>query len=296
MQSVQVSKSLSMSSVVQGFWRLSQWNFSTKELVIFMNACIDRNVTTFDTAEIYAKTVCESLMGDAFRKDPSIRKRIQLVSKTGISFVERDDQVFNYYDTSYPRIIRSCKESLQRLSTDSLDLYLIHREDPCMDVWETARALQHLKQEGLIREVGVSNFDPYKFNALNTAMGGTLVTNQIEWNPVCFEHFNSGMIDLLGMLKIRPMIWSPLAGGRLFFDDPKCESAMRKIREIAERHNVDVSVIVYAWILHHPVGAIPISGSNKLTRLDCAIQALDVPLAHEEWYEIYSASGQQKIR
>ena len=101
--------------------------------------------------------------------------------------------------------------------------------------------------------MGVSNFDPHKFNGLNKAVNGQLVTNQIEWNPVCFEHFNSGMMD-------------------------------------------DPSAIIYAWIMYHPAGAVPISGSNRLDRLDTAIKALDIRLEHYEWYEIYKASGQQAIR
>ena len=296
MKRYQLSDALSISAVVQGFWRLDGWNFSAGELANFMNACIDRGVTTFDTAEIYGGTVCETLMGEAFKKDPTIRKRIELVSKTGIFVETIGGNPFGYYNTSYERVMQSCKESLKRLNTDSLDLYLIHREDPCLDVWETARALKQLKKDGLVREVGVSNFDPFKFEALNKAMDGALVTNQIEWNPVCFEHFNSGMMDLLTVEKIHPMIWSPLAGGRLFSDDATCVNAMKKIGEIADRHNVDPSVIVYAWIFYHPVGAAPITGTNKLARLDHAIQALDVKLAHHEWFEIYAASGQQKIR
>lgn len=296
MQKIQLSNNLSISTIVQGFWRLDSWNMSASELAVFMSQCIDRGVTTFDTAEIYAATLCEIQMGDAFRKDPTIRKRIELVSKTGIFQQPVEGKVFGYYDTSYQRVMQSCKESLHRLGTDVLDLYLIHREDPCLDVWETARALKDLKKEGLIREAGVSNFDPLKFNALNKAMDGTLVTNQIEWNPVCYEHFNSGMMDLLTVEKTHPMIWSPLAGGRLFSTEEICVKAMAKINAIAERHNVDPTVIVYAWILYHPVGAAPITGSNKLHRLDHAIKALDVKLARYEWYEIYAASGQQQIR
>ena len=91
--------------------------------------------------------------------------------------------------------MRSCRESLKRLHCDSLDLYLIHREDPLLDPWETARALLDLQKQGLVRDIGVSNFDPFKFDALQKAVGGRLVTNQIEWNPVCFEHFRSGMVD-----------------------------------------------------------------------------------------------------
>ena len=72
--------------------------------------------------------------------------------------------------------------------------------------------------------------------------------------------------------------------------------ALAKIKEIADRYGVEPSVIVYAWIMYHPVGAVPLSGSNKLSRLDMAIKALDIKLKHYEWYEIYVASGQQVLR
>ncbi len=297
MKMIKLSDNLSLSAIVQGFWRLCSWEWTAKELADFMNQCIERGVTSFDTAEIYGGTLCEKQMGEAFAADQSIRGKIQLVSKTGISRREINGKNFGYYDTSYERVMRSCKESLQRLGTDYLDLYLIHREDPCLDPWETARALKDLKKEGLVKEVGVSNFDPFKFDALNKAMGGELVTDQIEWSPVCFEHFNSGMMDYLTANRVHPMIWSPLAGGRLFKSgDECCEKAMEKIREIAERHGEEPETIIYAWLMYHPVGAVPISGSNKLARLDLAVKALEVKLERYEWYEIYAASGQQVLR
>ena len=234
---------------------------------------------------------------EAFAKDPALRGKVELISKTGIYKQEINGESFGYYNTTYDRIVRSCKESLQRLHTDYLDLYLIHREDPLLDPWEAGRAMLDLKKEGLIKEIGVSNFDPFKFDAMNKAVDGALVTNQIEWNPVCFEHFNSGMMDYLTVNKIHPMIWSPLAGGRLFQeDDLQCKKAMDKIKEIAERHNCEPDTIVYAWIMYHPVQAMPIVGSRKVERIESAVKAMDVKLEHYEWYEIYAASGQQQIR
>lgn len=293
MERVNASENLSLSRVIAGFWRLDGWNFTTDELVKFMHACIDRGVTTFDTAEIYGDTLCETLMGKAFAADPSIREKIELVSKTGIY----KEGGFGYYNTKKERVLQSCHESLQRLGTDHLDLYLIHREDPCFDPYDTADALLTLKKEGLVKEIGVSNFDPFKFDALQKAVGGQLVTNQIEWNPVCFEHFNSGMMDYLAANRIHPMIWSPLAGGRLFKgDDEQCAKAMAVIKTIADKYGVEPAVIVYAWIMYHPVQAMPLVGSSKLDRLDLAIKALDVKLEHYEWYQIYVASGQQVLR
>lgn len=296
MESIKLTEQLSLSRIVQGYWRLDGWKFSTKDLVKFMYECIDRGVTTFDTAEIYADTLCETLMGDAFRLEPAILNKIELVTKTGIFKEKIGKETFGYYNTSYNRIKKSCKESLQRLGAEQIDLYLIHREDPCFEPWETGRALMDLKQEGLIKEFGVSNFDPFKLDALNKTTEGKVVTNQIEWNPTCFEHFDSGMMDYLTVNKIHPMIWSPLAGGAIFGDNPCSKKAMIKITEIANRHNVEAETIIYAWIMYHPVGAIPLVGSSKLQRLEAAIKALDVTLEHYEWYEIYAASGQQKIR
>ncbi len=209
MRMVKLSETLSLSAIIQGFWRIADWNMTTHELVHFMHGCIERGVTTFDTAEIYAGTACESMMGQAFRQDKTLRPKIQLVTKTGIFRTQLDGKTFGYYNTTYPRVKQSCTESLQRLCTDYIDLYLIHREDPCFDPWQTAQALNELKAEGLVREVGVSNFAPFKFEALNKALGGGLVTNQIEWNPVCYEHFNSGMIDYLAATKFTPWCGRP---------------------------------------------------------------------------------------
>lgn len=297
MKYVNLSETLQFSRVVQGFWRLTDWKFSSEELYRFLSQCMEYGVTTFDTAEVYGDTECEKQLGAVFAQHKELRDNIQLVSKTGIYKTEINGKPFGYYNTTYQRIIQSCKEALQRLHCDYLDLYLIHREDPCFDPYDTARALQELKKEGLIREAGVSNFDPFKFDALNHAMGGSLVTNQIEWNPVCFEHFNTGMMDLLVKERIHPMIWSPLAGGRLFSsNEPMCRNAMDKIEEIAGRHGVAASTIIYAFIMYHPAGALPISGSNRPERLKQAVDALDVELLHHEWYEIYTASGQQVLR
>lgn len=297
MERVTISEGLTLSRVIQGFWRLGLWGWSAKELAAFMHGCIERGVTTFDTAEVYSATACEKQIGDALAFDPTLRGQIELVSKTGISATAINGGHFGYYDTRYDHVIEACKQALQRLRTDHLDLYLIHREDPCIDHWETARALLDLKAAGLTRSVGVSNFDPHKLDALQKATGNQLVTNQIEWNPLCFEHFESGMMDYLTVNRIHPMIWSPLAGGRMFdASNPMAQKAMARIQENADRHGVDPAVIIFAWILYHPVGAMPISGSNKLSRLDLAIQALDVKLEHWEWYEIYTASGQKVLR
>lgn len=297
MQYVKLSDKVSFSRIIQGFWRLPDWKASTQETANQIQACLDRGVTTFDTAERYGFGTCEGYLGAAFKQAGIARSQYQIVTKTGISWSAPQDGCFGYYDTRYDRIIRSCKESIRKLGCEYLDLLLIHREDPCIDHHEVADVFRTLKREGLILEAGVSNFDPFKFNALNNLMNGGLVTNQIEWNPGCFEHFNSGMMDVLVEKRVHPMIWSPLAGGRVFTsDEEKYVRARAKILEIAQKHGVSPDTVVYAWLMYHPVGAMPICGSRNIERLDKAIAALDVRLTHMEWYEIYVASGQQVLR
>ena len=297
MQTIKLSEKLNFSRIIQGFWRLTDWEITTDELIDFIKECINRGVTTFDTAEVYGDNECERQIGLALKKDPSLRKQMQIVTKAGVYKEILPDGAFGYYNTSYDRIMQSCKQSLERLQCDYIDLYLIHREDPCFDPWETARALNDLKKQGLILEAGVSNFDPIKYDALNTAMNGTLVTNQIEWNPLCFEHFSSGMMDMLAKLKTHPMLWSPLAGGRLFKDDNESTKNVRNVlKKIAQKYNTEVSTIVYAWLMYHPVKAMPISGSKELFRLDEAIAALDIKMEHWEWYKIFVASGEMVLR
>lgn len=298
MEYVSLSSNLKFSRIVQGFWRLTggmpgDWNMNTKELVDFLGNLFQKGITTLDTAQAYGRGNCETAMGAALREFP--REAYQIVTKTGICV--NPQRRFFYYDTTYAQITEKCRESLDKLDCEYLDLYLIHREDPMIDHHEVARAFADLKKEGLIREAGVSNFDPFKFNALNKASGGTLRTNQIELHPCCFEHFHTGMIDLLQGERIHPMIWSPLAGGKFATDESEPYRKVRELcDELAQKYSVRFSTVIYAWIFNHPVGALPLVGSCKAERLEEAIEALDLQLDREDWYRLYTASGQQTIR
>lgn len=293
MERLNLAPDLSLSRIIQGFWRLEDWHLNPEELAMFIEDRVALGVTSFDIAEIYADTRAETRLGEALKLIPDLREDIEIVTKTGIFRGEH----ITYYDTTFERIIRSCEASLERLNTGYIDLYLIHREDPLIDHAEAAAALQYLKKRGLIREFGVSNFDPFKFNALHEATGKQLRTNQIEWHPMCYEHFKSGMMDYLQQVGVHPMIWSPLAGGRLFDDEDATALKVHKLlNDLAHKYETKVSTIVYAWILQHPVKAMPIVGSSRLERLEEAIAGLDIVLEREDWYRIYLASGENILR
>lgn len=298
MEKLQLNHEVSLSRIVQGLWRLTSWNMSSLEIVDFVYQCIDLGVTSFDTAEIYGNYEAERVFGEALKLDPSLRSKIEIITKTGINMksVKRDYRI-GHYDTTYNKIIASCKKSIELMNCEYLDVYLIHREDPLIDHKEVARALNDLKSMGLIKSYGVSNFDPFKFEALQHFTNNQLVTNQIEISPLCFEHFNSGMMDVLQKHEVHPMIWSPLAGGEIFTsDDEKAVKVRNILKVIADRHQEEMDTILYAWLLKHPTKGLPISGSGKIERLKNAVRALDVELSLEEWYEIYTASQEQELR
>ena len=125
MTKIKLTDNLSLSQIIRGFWRLDTWELSTDELIDNMKSSIDLGVTSFDTAEIYADTLCESQIGEAFAKDPALRGKVELISKTGIYKQEINGESFGYYNTTYDRIVRSCKESLQRLHTGFHSIWFV---------------------------------------------------------------------------------------------------------------------------------------------------------------------------
>src|SRR5205085_3772351 len=133
-------------------------------------------------ADIYGGYGVEGLFGEALRRQPALRERMQLVSKCGIKLVspQRPLHTVQHYDTSAAHIIASAEESLRQLHTDRLDLLLIHRPDPLMDFDEIAEAFSALKKSGKVLHFGVSNFSRHQFESLNRRIA--LATNQVEFS------------------------------------------------------------------------------------------------------------------
>lgn len=154
------------------------------------------------------------------------------------------------------------------------------------------KAFNLLFKEGKVLNFGVSNFNPTQFDTLNTFFDGKLITNQVEISPYCLEHFKNNNIDFFLKEKIKPMAWSPLAGGRLM--NPQDEKGIRiksKLEEISKKIGLEnIDKLIYAWILKHPAKIAPIVGSGKIKRLKSATQALEVKLTTEQWFEIFVAS------
>ncbi|MEJ2593662.1 MAG: aldo/keto reductase [bacterium] len=294
MERIRLSETLSFSRIAAGFWRLMDWNMSLSTLEKFIHSLLEMGITTFDHADIYGDYSCEAEFGKVLKHHPGLRDKMQLVTKCGIKL--RSDKFpgtgVNHYDTSYDHIVASAEQSLRNLHTEQIDLLLIHRPDPLMDFAEIARAFFQLRSSGKVLNFGVSNFNPLQYDALNKHFARKLVTNQVEYSPYCLESFQNGNMDFFMRERIHPMAWSPVAQGRLFNpSDEKGKRVAGVLWEIAEECTLDdISPLIYAWILYHPAGIIPIVGSGRIERVKDAVDALQIKLTREQWYRIYVAS------
>ena len=261
-------------------------------------AAYEAGYTLFDHADIYGRGLCESVHGKVLRENPSLKKQTVLVSKCGIRW--QDDPrpgAPHRYDFSYEHIVWSCEQTLKRLGVDAIDLYLLHRPDLLADPTDIAKAFVQLKQQGKVKEFGVSNFRPAMLTAVQSACPMPLVVNQVEIHPSRLDCFTDGTLDQCLADKITPMAWSPLAGGRLGDGGkaatPKEAALIELLDSMAKGYGVSRTVLVLAWLLKHPSGIIPVVGSVKPERIKDSVKADALDLNREDWYRVLlSARGE----
>ena len=278
------------SRVVMGYWRLMDWNMSAQQLVSFIEEHLDLGVTTVDHADIYGGYQCEAAFGEALKRSPALRQRMEIVTKCGIATTAKAEHALGHYITDRDHIISSAEQSLTNLATDYLDLLLIHRPDPLMDADDVAEAFLALHQSGKVRHFGVSNFTPAQFALLQSRLPFTLATNQVEISPVHQPLLLDGTLDQLQQLRIRPMAWSCLGGGRLF-NDEAFQPLRDELAQVAQELNAEtIEQVVYAWILRLPSQPLPIIGSGKIERVRSALAAEQLAMTRQQWFRIRKAA------
>jgi predicted oxidoreductase len=139
------------SKIIAGTMTWGIWgkNLDKSQMIALMNSCIESGITTFDHADIYGGYTTETDFGNAFGESQIQRQDIQLISKCGIQLpsTNRATQV-HHYNYSKSHIIWSAEQSLKNLKTDYLDLLLLHRPSPLMQVDEIAEAIEEEEEEG----------------------------------------------------------------------------------------------------------------------------------------------------
>lgn len=287
---------ISLSRLVYGMWRLGDDpDTSPGHVQAKVEACLAQGITTIDQADIYGGYTAEGLLGAALKAAPGLRDRIEIVTKCDIvAPVGRHSAArVKHYDTSAAHVTASVEASLREMGTDRIDLLLIHRPDPLMDQHETGKALDGLVAGGKVRAVGVSNFRPWDFTLLQSAMTTPLVTNQIELSLGARAPFTNGDLAFLQERGIAPMGWSPLGGGHLRAEATAALSA--RLDALGAEAGTDWTAVAVAWLLHHPARVIPVLGTNTLSRIARISHALRVPMDRQTWFELLTLAQGHEV-
>ncbi|WP_297841897.1 aldo/keto reductase [uncultured Roseibium sp.] len=290
MDRVKLSETLEFSRLIYGMWRIGDDSDTSPAYVERkIQTCIDQGITTFDQADIYGGYAAEAVLGGALKANPALRGQMEIVTKCDIvaPMGRYSDARVKYYDTSRSHIEKSVEFSLTEMGIETIDLLLIHRPDPLMDHHETGAALDDLVKSGKVRNVGVSNFRPWDWELLQSAMSNRLATNQIEISLKEIAPFTNGDLAFHQRLGTRLMAWSPLGGGALISESGKLGTVMD---EIAAEAGVDRSAVAVAFLLAHPAQLLPVMGTNNLERIAQISDALKVSLDRETWYRLYEAA------
>ncbi|WP_299812160.1 aldo/keto reductase family oxidoreductase [uncultured Roseibium sp.] len=295
MERVSLSENLEFSRLIYGMWRIGDDTDTSPAYVERkIQICLDQGITTFDQADIYGGYTAEAVLGGALKANPSLRERMEIVTKCDIVAPagRYADKTVKYYDTSRAHIEMSVETSLADMGIETIDLLLIHRPDPLMDHHETGSALDDLVKSGKVKSVGVSNFRPWDWELLQSAMSTQLFTNQIEISLKEISPFTNGDLAFHQRLGTRLMAWSPLGGGALIAERGRLGAVLD---ELAGDHGVDRSAVAIAFLLAHPAQLLPVLGTNNPDRIARISDALKVNLDRETWYRLYEAALGQEV-
>jgi len=248
-------------SLGQGTWYMGDSGRKRAEEVRALQLGLDLGMTLIDTAEMYADGGAEEVTGAAIK---GCRDGVFLVSKVLPSHGSRT------------ATIAACEQSLKRLGTDRIDLYLLHwRGNYALE--DTLTGFEALQKSGKIRHWGVSNFDVADMEELLAAGGKAVAANQVLYN-LGRRGIEHDLLPWSGQHKVPVMAYSPIEQGRLLGD--------RALRQVAEAHGATPAQIALAFVLSKPgVIAIPKSsnvehvrenaGAAEITLTEADLRTLD---------------------
>jgi aryl-alcohol dehydrogenase-like predicted oxidoreductase len=153
---------LEISRIALGTWAIGGWMWGgtdEQQSIATIRAAVEHGVNLIDTAPAYGFGRSEEIVGEALH-DAGLRSRVVIATKVGLEW--RDGEVFR--NASRARIFQEVEDSLRRLRTDYIDIYLVHWPDPLVAIEETAEAMDELHRQGKIRAIGVSNFSVEQMN------------------------------------------------------------------------------------------------------------------------------------
>lgn len=278
-------------------WRA--WVLDEPESRPFIQRALELGINFFDTADMYSRGVSEQVLGRALR-DFTRREEVVIATKVYFPMGESPNQ----RGLSRVHILRAVEDSLERLNTDYIDLYQIHRWDATTPLEETLEALHDLVKSGKVRYIGASSIYAWQFARslyLADLRGWTrFVAMQNHYNLVYREEERE-MLPLCRAEGVGVIPWSPLARGFLvgnrkpeqygetvraktddfaqsmYFQATDFEVVSRVVK-LARQREASPAQIALAWLLHQEGVTAPIIGASKMSHLEEAVGALEIEL------------------
>ena len=282
-----------VSPIAWGMWRFAGVDVATARARI--DAAFEAGVNLFDTADIYGCDTpdgfgsAEALLGDVFAEAPGLRDKMVLATKGGIVLGVP-------YDSSATYLTSAIDISLQRLRTDHVELWQIHRPDLLAHPQEIARTLEDAHRAGKVGAIGVSNFTTAQTAALAKFLPVPVVSHQSEFSPLKLDPLFDGLFDQTMMDGMSFLAWSPLGGGRLGDPaDERTRAVAGLLDAKAAEYDVSRAAATYSWVMAHPARPIPIVGTQNPERIKEIPQAFAPRWTRAEWYAVLQTSMGEKL-
>jgi aryl-alcohol dehydrogenase-like predicted oxidoreductase len=285
-----------------GFWKVVG-DLDQKNATALVSRSLEAGVNFIDTADVYSEGQSETITGQALKDIGVKRSDVVLATKC----YGRVGKGPNDIGASRGHIMDQISRSLERLQTDHIDLYQIHATDSITPVEETMRALDDLTRQGMVRYVGVSNWQAWKImkaQGVAAHRGWARFETLQAYYSIAGRDLEREIVPLLNDQKIGLMVWSPLAGGllsgkfgpdsngpegarRAAFDFPpvdkdrawKCIDAMR---QIGNAKGVSVARVALAYVLAKPFVTTVIIGAKTMEQLDDNLESAKFAFTADE--------------
>ncbi len=259
---------------------------------------VDAGINFFDTADVYSFGESERMLGRSIRNLGLKRRDVVVATKVH----GRMGDGPNDLGASRGHILDSVEQSLERLQVDHIDLYQIHGTEDVAPVDEMLRAMDDLVSRGLVRYIGVSNWQAWR---IAKALGHSALRGYVRFETVQAYYSIAGrdlereIVPLMKEEGVGLLVWSPLAGGllsgkygpgstdqggrRANFDFPPADkdrawACVAAMREVGKKHGASVAAVALAYVLAKPFVTSAIIGAKRMDQLEQNLAAVDVKL------------------
>ena len=284
-----------LSPIISGVrnWGIWDKKLTSKEMERMIHLCIENKITTFDHSDTYGDYTTEADFGNALHDSKISREKLQLMTKCGIQMVtEKRSNKISHYEHSKEYIIWSAEESLKKLKTDYIDVFLLQRPSPLMQADDIAEAVEKLKSEGKIIDFGLGNFSNSQAELIRQKT--EISYHSVQFSATNFEPMIDGTFDYAQMHGICPLAWNPL--GTVFREDTKHTRRLKKLLSLlVEKYHLGSDTLLLAWILKHPAKVIPIAGTVNVARIQSLMKAVELEMEKEDWFAIWTESRGEEL-